>query len=295
MIRKSSIGDRFVGAISYGTVLAFAVLCVIPLLYVLSYSVMNYSDYLENPYRLIPPRLDFVAYRQLLQFDLIFTGYRTTLFITVIGTSLTVFLLLISAYPLTKSFLKGRKLIMSLIIFTMLFNGGLIPNYLLIRWLGLYNSEWALILPGIISVFNLLIMMTFIKSTVPAALEEAAIIDGANELQVLFRVILPLSLPALATFTIFAAVGYWNSYFSAMLYISDRELWPLQVVLRELVVEDNMGMVNSNQQMLELSARSHTFTLKMAAIVVSTLPILFIYPFFQRFFIKGMLLGSVKG
>jgi|HigsolmetaGSP12D_1036236.scaffolds.fasta_scaffold00170_1 putative aldouronate transport system permease protein len=294
-MKRRAVDDWIVGGISYTAITVFAALCLIPLLYVISYSVMNYSDYLANPFRLIPPRLDFSAYRQLYHFDLFYSGYRTTLIITVVGTLLTIFLLLISAYPLTKAYLKGRKAILSFIVFTMLFNGGLIPNYLLIKWLGLYNNLWALILPGIISVFNLLLMINFIKASIPEALEEAAIIDGANEIQVLFRVIAPLSKPALATFTIFAAVGYWNSYFAATLYISDRELWPLQVVLRELVVEDNMGMLNSSSQLLELSTRSHTFTLKMAAIVVSMLPILVVYPFFQRYFIKGMLLGSVKG
>jgi putative aldouronate transport system permease protein len=198
--------------------------------------------------------------------------------VTVTGTALSVFLLVVSAYPLSKSDLKGRKVVMSMILFTMFFNGGLIPNYLLVRNLGIYNSIWALILPGCISAFNLILMKNFIKTSVPVSLEEAAKVDGANDLRILFHIIVPLLKPAIATMTIFSAVNYWNNYFSAMMYISDRNLWPLILVLRELVVE-NTDAVSPVSAMLTAAARSHPFTLKMAAIVIVIMPILVVYPF----------------
>jgi putative aldouronate transport system permease protein len=175
----------------------------------------------------------------------------------------------------------------------MFFNGGMIPNYLLIRNLGIYNTIWALVLPGCISAFNLILMKNFFITSIPPSLEEAAKIDGANELKVLFLILVPLLKPAIATMIIFSAVGYWNNYFSAMMYIADRKLWPLILVLRELVVE-NTDAVSPVSAMLTAQARSHPFTLKMAAIVIVILPILAVYPFMQRYFIRGISLGSVK-
>jgi putative aldouronate transport system permease protein len=175
----------------------------------------------------------------------------------------------------------------------MFFNGGMIPNYLLIRKLGIYDSLFALILPGCISAFNLILMKNFVKTSVPDSLEESAKVDGANDIRILISVVIPLLKPAIATMTIFTAVHYWNNYFSAMMYISDRKRWPLILVLRELVVE-NTDAVSPVTAMLTADARSHPFTLKMAAIIITILPILVVYPFMQRYFVKGISLGSVK-
>ena len=180
-----------------------------------------------------------------------------------------------------------------MLLFTMFFNGGMISNYILIRGIKLQNTVWSLIIPGCISAFNLILMKNFILQSIPDALEEAARIDGANDLQVLFRIVTPLLKPAIATMIVFCAVNYWNNYFSAMLYVSDRDLWPLTLVLRELVVEDTSA-VSSVTQMLTSANRSHPFTLKMAAIIITVLPILIVYPFMQKYFVKGVSLGSVK-
>ena len=182
---------------------------------------------------------------------------------------------------------------MGMVLFTMFFNGGTIANYLLVRNIGLYNTIWALILPGCISGFNLILMKNFIVTSVPEALEEAARMDGANDLKTLLFVVVPMLKPAIATMVVFCSVGYWNNYFSAMMYVSDRKLWPLTLVLRELVVEDTSS-VSPVTEMLTSANRSHTFTLKMAAIIITVLPILIVYPFMQRYFVKGVSLGSVK-
>jgi putative aldouronate transport system permease protein len=254
---------------------------------------MTYEEYLSAPLRIIPQNPSINAYKEIWGYNLIHTGYRVTAFVTIFGTVLSVFLLVISAYPLSKPSLKGRGVVMSMILFTMFFNGGMIPNYLLVRNLGIHNTVWALILPGCISAFYLILMKNFIQTTIPASLEEAAKVDGANEIRILFSVIVPLMKPAIATMIIFCAVNYWNNYFSAMLYISSRKLWPLILVLRELVVE-NTDVASPITAMLTSEARSHPFTLKMAAIIIVIMPILVVYPFMQKYFIKGINLGAVK-
>ena len=271
----------------------FALICVMPFVYVFCVSFMPYSEYIENPLKIIPSRIDLTAYKQMLGYDLIRSGYLVTVFITIAGTALSIFLLIISAYPLSKKDLKGHRFFMGMVLFTMFFNGGMISNYILIRGIKLQNTVWSLIIPGCISAFNLILMKNFILQSIPDALEEAARIDGANDLQVLFRIVTPLLKPAIATMIVFCAVNYWNNYFSAMLYVSDRDLWPLTLVLRELVVEDTSA-VSSVTQMLTSANRSHPFTLKMAAIIITVLPILIVYPFMQKYFEKGVSLGSVK-
>ena len=271
----------------------FALICVMPFVYVFCVSGMPYSEYIENPLKIIPSRIDLTAYKQMLGYDLIRSGYLVTVFITIAGTALSIFLLIISAYPLSKKDLKGHRFFMGMVLFTMFFNGGMISNYILIRGIKLQNTVWSLIIPGCISAFNLILMKNFILQSIPDALEEAARIDGANDLQVLFRIVTPLLKPAIATMIVFCAVNYWNNYFSAMLYVSDRDLWPLTLVLRELVVEDTSA-VSSVTQMLTSANRSHPFTLKMAAIIITVLPILIVYPFMQKYFVKGVSLGSVK-
>lgn len=255
---------------------------------------MTYEEYLAHPTRLIPRDFSFNAYRQIWGYALIRSGYRVTLTITFLGTLMSVFLLVISAYPLSKSHLKGSGVVMMFVLFTMFFNGGLIPNFILIRNLGIHDTLWALMLPGMISAFHLILMINFMRITISESLEEAAKVDGANDLRILFQIIVPLLKPAIATMIIFSAVHYWNSYFNAMMFITTRSNWPLTLVLRELVVEDT-GVANPVAQMLTAEARSHPFTLRMSAVIITILPILAVYPFMQKHFVKGLALGSVKG
>lgn len=289
---RESVSDKIINVFCYLLIGIFAILCIFPFIYVITDSMIPYSEYLKNPMAIIPTNITFGAYKQLLEFPLMQSGFQITVFITVVGTVLSVFLMLISAYPLSKPDLKGRNVILGLITFTMFFNGGLIPNYYLIKNLHMVNTVWALILPGLLSAYNLIVMKTFIAS-IPVSLEEAAIIDGANELTVFFKIIIPLSKPAIATFAVFNAVGYWNSFFNAIIYTTKRELWPLMLILRELVVED--GTASASQGIIDPGAVQNPYTLKMAAIIITTVPILCVYPFAQKYFTKGVMLGSVKG
>jgi putative aldouronate transport system permease protein len=289
---RQSAGDTLFDMINYCLVTLFALACVFPFFYVLVFSFTPYNDYLANPLRFIPEHPSVQAYIQMLSMRLLQTGYRNTIIITVAGTALNVFLLCISAYPLSKRNLKGRSVVMGLIIFTMFFGGGMIPNYALVRNLKLINTFGALIIPGAISTYNLILMRNFIAS-IPESLEESAIIDGANEITVLFRIILPLSTPAIFTFLLFHAVGHWNAYFDSVLYITRRNLWPMMLVLRELVIEG--GQMAREGMGMDPDRLAQPFTLQMAAIIITVAPILLVYPFIQKYFMKGMLLGSVKG
>lgn len=289
--RNMTVTDFIYQFFVYLIVTTFALLCLYPLLYVLMVSVTPYLEYLENPLKMIPSRIDLSAYQRLLRLPLIYSGYRVTIIITIVGTLINITLLCLTAYPLSKKDLRGRNLILALITFTMFFNGGLIPNFYLIRNLQLYNTIWALILPGSLGAYNLILMKNFITA-IPASLEESAYIDGANEFQVLWKVIIPLSKPAIATFVIFHVVSQWNSFFNAIIYTSSRNLWPLMLVLREMVVDDGMALAN---QSTVGDSLTNPYTLKMATIIVCVLPILCIYPFMQRYFTKGLLVGSVKG
>ena len=290
-MRIRSTGDKVFDTVNYMCLTLFALLCIFPFLYVLAFSVTPYTEYLQNPLKLIPNRLEFGAYRQIIEMPLMWSGYRNTVIITLCGVALNIFLLIITSYPLSKIDLKGRNAILLLITFTMFFNGGLIPNFYLIRSLDLYNTLGAMILPGVLTAYNLILMKNFVGA-IPRDLEESAYMDGANDIRVLFSIIVPLSMPAIATFTIFHAVAQWNTFFSAIIYTSDRDLWPLMLILRDLVIEDG-GM--AKDAMDSATGAVTVFTLKMAIIIFATLPILLVYPFLQRFFMKGLLVGSIKG
>jgi putative aldouronate transport system permease protein len=288
---KRSADDYVVSTASYAVAGVFAMVCFLPFLLVIVYSFTPYELYLKNHFDFFPERLTLDAYKMVQRYVYIWSGYRNTLFIASIGTTLSMLLLVVTAYPLTKKDLKGRGVIMTAWILTMFFSGGMIPDYMLIRSLGLINSMWSLILPGLLGCYNLILMRNYMEG-LPVSLEEAARIDGANDLQVLVRVVLPLCLPILATLGLFTIVGFWNSYFSAIIYLTKRALWPLQLVLRELVFESG---VNELQQGMAAEERvSAPFLLKMASIVVATLPIMLVYPFLQKYFMTGLVLGGVK-
>lgn len=297
-IGRQTWDDRLVVGISLVAVVVFAALCITPFLYVLSHSFTPYDEYLQAPTRLIPREVTLDAYEHVMSVRLIRSSYLNTVFIVVVGTAINLTLLLLTAYPLTKRDLKGRNIVLTLIVFTMFFSGGIIPKYYVVQELGLMNRLWSLILPNAISTFNLLLMKSFMTSTIPASLEESAEIDGANAFTILFLIIAPLSKPALATFLVFHSVGHWNAFFEAVLYISSRGNWPLTLVLREVVIENNTDLVvNAATQRIvgsDADTEMNPYTIKMATVLFATLPILVVYPFLQRFFVKGMMIGAIK-
>ena len=273
-----------------------ALIIVYPLIYVISASFSDAIGVTAGKMVLWPVDPTLSNYAEVFKNASIMTGYKNSLIILFMGTAFNLVMTILAAYPLSRKNLWGRDVLMKVITFTMFFSGGLIPVYLMVaKTLGLTNSWGALILPGSVSVYNLIIMRTFFTTSIPYELQEAAEIDGASHFMTLIRIMLPLSGPIVAVIALYYGVGHWNSYFSAMLYISEEALQPLQLFLRKVLI------INSAQSLMDMgsdeAARQamRAEVIKYAVIVLSSLPMLIIYPFVQRFFVKGVMIGSVKG
>ncbi|NQX68777.1 carbohydrate ABC transporter permease [Paenibacillus alba] len=279
--------------INYTLLTLITLAMLYPFLNVASVSLSSYDAYISHPLMLWPHDFSLSSYKEIMSRPILWSSYLNTVIITTIGVFGSLVLYVLMGYPLSKKILKGRSFIIVAIIFTMLFNGGIIPNYYLMRSLGLLDTLAALILPSLFSGFNLILMKSFIES-LPEELEEAASIDGASYPYILLRIIVPLSKPILATLALFGAVGYWNNFFNAVLYIQSDSKWPLMLYLREVIEAASMMALNANTA--ELGANSVTSeTLQYATLMLVMIPILLVYPFLQKYFVKGMLLGSVKG
>ena len=266
---------------------------IYPFYYVIVGSISGNNVGAQEVYFLYPVDLDFGAYNMVFSTTSIPRAYMNTVFVTVVGTILSLLLTILTAYPLSKSRLRGRSFFTMLFYFTMLFSGGLIPTYLVIRDLGMIDSLWSLILPRLVSVYNMLLMINYFKS-IPDGLEESATIDGANDLKILVRIILPLSMPILATLTLFYAVSYWNIWFDAIMYLNSNRYFPLQLVLRDIVQSVDMTYVGGGGGDFTMSDTTIQ-AVRLATIVVAILPIMMVYPFLQKYFVKGVMIGAIKG
>ena len=286
--RKIKLGT----IVKYLLLALLAFVCLYPFLNVLAYSVSGYNAVLSNRVTIYPIDFTLEAYRQILGRTQIWMAMRTTVLITLVGTLLSLVLTVFAAYALSRQDLPGRKVFTVIILFTMYFGGGMIPTFLVVKGVGLYDMLGALFIPQSINVFNFIVMRTFFRN-LPESLEEAARIDGASHMQSLVKIILPLSLPILATIGLFYAVGYWNSYFDALLYIQSPEKYTLQLRLRGLLFGEELN--NSGANLEGIGTQVMTQSLKMATVAVSTIPILIVYPWLQKYFVKGVMIGSVKG
>lgn len=300
MVKKQIVKRRlgnsaFFDALIY-IVLALVAACMLyPFLNVIAVSISDYSSYLENPMRILPGKINMGAFKYVFSSSLILSSYRNTIIITVLGTLISLIITILTAYPLSKEELKGKSIFMNLLIFSMMFSGGIIPSFYLIRSLGLLDTLWALILPSVISAYNIILMKNYFNS-IPKSLEEAAKIDGASDLYVLWKIVVPLSTPIIATISLFVCVGYWNSYFNAVLYIRDQGKWTLQLLLREIIMTANTQLLNAGGNFAEVSSDTiPPQTIKYASLIVVILPILCVYPFLQKYFVKGIMMGAVKG
>jgi putative aldouronate transport system permease protein len=289
-----SKGDRIFDILNVTMLLLFAFLCILPMIHVLAISLSHNSAVMANKVVLWPVRFSTTSYKYVMQKRQFLQSFSTTLQRVAIGLSVNLFLIVLSAYPLSKeaTSFKWRTLYAWIFFVTMLFNGGLIPTYMVVKETGLLDRIWALVLPNAIPVFNAILLLNFFRQ-VPKELEEAAFMDGAGHWRTLFQIYLPVSKPAIATITLYIVVFHWNQWFDGLIYMNRPSNYPLQSYLRTIIIERDLEIVSEDQwrDLAEISNR----TIKSAQIFLAAVPVLLVYPFLQRYFVKGMVLGSVKG
>ena len=267
----------------------FALLIIIPFWHAFVVSISSKDAYARHSFLLWPVELDLTAYKSVFtEHPELWSGYRITLILLIFGTAYQLFFTVITGYALSRKNWTGKNFVMNMILVTMFFGGGMVPYYHLIRSLGMYNTIWVMIIPGAIDTFNMLLMRNYFAS-LPAEMEESAKIDGANDIIIFAKIFLPLSLPMLATIGLFFAVGNWNSWYNALIFIEDQSIWPLQMVLKNMIEEMSSKMNNPNV------GEMYSEGLTMAAIFFTIVPIMCFYPFLQRFFVKGIVVGAIKG
>ncbi|MCZ8511613.1 carbohydrate ABC transporter permease [Paenibacillus filicis] len=278
--------------INYSLLAVVSIACVFPFIYVFSVSFTDPAVYVPLQFYLFPEKWSLAAYKYILSTNSFLNALKSTVYVTGIGTALSIVISFTFAYVLTKKHVPGRKLMLGGVVFTLVFNAGILPNYLLMKDMNLLNSYWSLILSGLTNAWSLLVIKGFLDS-LPPELEDAARIDGCSDIGVFWRIVIPLSMPAIAAFVLFFAVSYWNTYFNALVYLSDAKKWTLQVLVKSLVIDSDSNGVGagggSDDRVLPQE------TIRMASIVLAMVPILIVYPFLQKHFAKGVMLGSVKG
>ncbi|WP_236354724.1 carbohydrate ABC transporter permease [Konateibacter massiliensis] len=279
-----------------GTVLTiFFLLVLYPCIFVLSASLSSGSAVQSGKVFLLPVEFNISGYEAVFKNSSIWLGFFNSMFYTVFGTAINIFITLIAAYALSRNDLIGRNWIMLFFTFTMFFNGGIITNYLLMGNLGLLNTRWALLLPGALSVYNMIVAKTFIQNNVPQELLEASQIDGCSDIRYFLSVVLPLSKAVIAVLVLFYGVAHWNTYFNAMIYLNDRDLFPLTIFLKEILIAGDIDPSTVQDPVLQEKISQLAGVIKYALIVVSMIPVLIIYPFIQKYFVKGVTIGAVKG
>ncbi|MDL2233190.1 carbohydrate ABC transporter permease [Ruminococcaceae bacterium OttesenSCG-928-L11] len=288
MIKRATIGEKIFDSAIYFVLAVLFVVYFVPLIYVVISSVTPYSEVARSGgLVIIPKEITLSAYSQIFKQGLIPRALGVTVFVTVVGTSLSMALSVLLAYPLSKQTLPGRKFILQALVFTMYFSGGLIPTYLIVRQMGMLNTVWAMIIPSVVSTYNVMLIRNYFQN-IPAELFEAATIDGCGPTRSLLSIALPLSPPVLMTIMLFYMVSFWNTFYAAIYYINDPNLRPLQVILRDI-----LNSVVGNMENVDVNIPS--MTIQMASIVVTSVPIILVYPFIQKHFTKGIMMGAVKG
>ncbi|MEK3910594.1 carbohydrate ABC transporter permease [Paenibacillus sp. FSL H7-0331] len=289
MKKQMTVGSICFDAVIYLSLIAAIFAFVYPLYYMFIVSVSNGMNVMRGEIKWFPIGFNFDAYYTILTDPKVIRAYGNTLLYTSVGTFINVAATALCAYPLSRSRLYGRSFFTIFIVITMLFHGGMIPTYLVVDSLGLMNSMWAIVIPPAINVWYMIIMRTFFQN-IPNEIQESAVIDGAHEITIFWRIIIPLSAPVFATMIMFYAVWHWNSFFPATIYLRNNEMVPVQIIMRSMIVDGNVGEVNSTRDLTTI-----LLSMKYAVVIVTILPILAVYPFIQKYFVKGAMVGSLKG
>lgn len=298
---KDTKADKIFMGFNYIFIILAVGIVLYPLIYIISASISDPQFVNSGEMWLFPKGFTLEGYKTILENNSIWRGYLNTIYYTALGTSINLLVTLPAAYALSRPDFYGHRAFTTFLLITMFVSGGLIPSYLLIKNLGMLNTVWALVLPGAASVYNIVVTRTFFQSTIPREMEEAAIIDGCSDFKLFMKIVLPLSTPIIAVMALFYGVGHWNGFFSALIYLSDKSMYPLQMVLREILVLQDMssnsigGTMASEMAELMYSKQQLAAVIKYGVMIVSTLPIIAVYPFLQKYFVKGMMVGSVKG
>ena len=288
--------DKIVYTLNYIMLIAFLIIVLYPFVYIVSCSFSSGQALISGKVTLLPVDPTLEGYKAILEYKDIWTGFANSFLYTIAGTLVGLTLTILAAYPLSRFSLVGRRPLMMLFLFTMLFNGGLVPNYMLVLSLGLLNTAWAIILPTALSAYNVIVARTFFINTIPNELHESAELDGCGEFRFLISIVLPLSKAIMAVLVLWIAIGFWNSYFNPMIYLNDKSKFPLQLILREILLMANVDFTKAaanpelyykNQQLSEI--------LRYGTIIISALPLMVLYPFIQKYFVQGVMIGSVKG
>lgn len=281
--------------VNYTFLGAFFIAVIYPLIFVVSASFSDPIAVSSGKVVLWPVDFTLKAYQRIFEYSRVWSGYLNSIFYAVVGTIVNVAMTILAAYPLSRKDLYGKNVIMFFFVFSMMFSGGLIPFYLVVNELGLYNTRWAIIIPSALSVWNMIITITFFRTSLPQELLEAAQLDGCSDIQYLIKIVLPLSAPIIAVLCLFYAVGHWNQYFTALIFLADKDLFPLQLVLRDILVANTIDMSLLEDAKTMAAKAGMRDLLKFALIIVSSVPVLAIYPFVQKYFVKGLMIGAIKG
>lgn len=294
VIRESGV-DRLYTIINYVVLSGFLLMVLYPLLFILSASFSSAMAVVSGKVWLWPVEPTLDGYTAIFKSNKIISGFANSLFYTAFGTMLNVFMTILAGYPLSRKDFFGKNFFMMMLVFTIMFSGGLIPTFLLVRDLGMLNTRWAMIIPTALTVWNVIITRTYFKITIPDEMLEAAQIDGCNDFKFLTRMVIPLSGPIVAVMFLFYAVSHWNRFFDALIYLNRDQLYPLQLVLRSILIQNSMNDSMLSDVKEAIQRESLRELLKYSLIVVSTFPLLIVYPFVQRHFVKGIMIGSLKG
>ncbi len=294
MAIRDTRSDRAFAIINVVILTIVTLIVLYPLVFVVSASFSNTSALAAGRVTLLPVEPNLTSYRAVFRDNKIWIGYKNTTFYTALYLVISLTATLVTAYPLSRKDCKGRNVIMVLYTFTMFFSGGIIPTYLVIRNLHMINTVWALVLPGCLSVTNLIITRTYYVNSIPYELQESAMIDGSSNLGTLLRIVLPLSKPIIAVMAVYYGVAMWNSYFSALMYLTDSAKWPLQLVLRDILLSNQITEVTDSTMFTPEQILLYE-GMKYSLVVVASLPVMCLYPFVQRFFVKGVMIGAIKG